>query len=87
METAIQTISNQEGRMTSLMLAELSGKQHKNIMRDIRNMEDAWEKITGLKFELSEYRDTTGRSLPCYISPKPRHCTSPRNGMMNPVPN
>jgi phage regulator Rha-like protein len=40
--------------MTSLEIAELTGKQHKNLMRDIRNMEPAWEKITGLKFELCE---------------------------------
>jgi len=40
--------------MTSLEIAELTGKQHKNLMRDIRNMELAWEKITGLKFELCE---------------------------------
>ena len=40
--------------MTSLEIAELTGKQHKNLMRDIRNMEPAWEKVTGLKFELCE---------------------------------
>ena len=28
--------------------------------------EPAWEKITGLKFQLSGYKDSTGRSLPCY---------------------
>ena len=52
--------------MTSLEIAELTGKQHKNIMQAIRNMEPAWEKITGLKFQLSTYKDSTGRSLPCY---------------------
>ena len=40
--------------MTSLDIAELTGKQHKNLMRDIRNMEPAWEKVTGLRFELCE---------------------------------
>ena len=53
-------------RMTSLEIAEITGKQHKNLMRDIRNMEAAWEMTTGLKFELSEYKDSTGRTLPCY---------------------
>ena len=52
--------------MTSLEIAELTGKQHKNIMQAIRNMEPAWEKVTGLKFQLSGYKDSTGRSLPCY---------------------
>jgi len=56
MKTMIQRIANvaDEGqRMTSLEIAELTGKQHKNVMRDIRNMEDAWEKVQGLKFQLS----------------------------------
>ena len=52
--------------MTSLEIAAITGKQHKNVMRDIRNMEPAWEKTTGLKFELSTYQDPTGRKLPCY---------------------
>ena len=38
--------------MTSLEIAELTGKQHKNIMQAIRNMEPAWEKVQGLKFQL-----------------------------------
>ena len=40
--------------MTSLEIAELTGKQHKNVMQAIRNMEPAWEKVTGLKFQLCE---------------------------------
>ena len=39
-------------RMTSLEIAELTGKQHKNVMQAIRNMEPAWEKVQGLKFQL-----------------------------------
>ena len=46
--------NNQPQMMTSLEIAELTGKQHKNLMRDIRNMEPAWEKVTGLRFELCE---------------------------------
>ena len=56
--------------MTSLEIAELTGKQHKNVMQAIRNMEPAWEKVTGLKFQLSGYKDSTGRSLPCYVLTK-----------------
>ena len=59
-------IINTQQTMTSLEIAELTGKQHKNVMQAIRNMEPAWEKITGLKFQLSGYKDSTGRSLPCY---------------------
>ena len=53
-------------KMSSREIAELAGKQHKNVIRDIRNMEESWEKVTGLKFELSEYLDSTGRKLPEY---------------------
>ena len=42
-------------RMTSLEIAKA-----------IRNMEPAWEKTAGRKFALSEYQDSTGRTLPCY---------------------
>lgn len=39
--------------MTSLQIAETTGKQHKDVLRAIRNMEPAWEKSTGRKFALS----------------------------------
>ena len=63
METNIIKI---EQTMTSLEIAELTGKQHKNIMQAIRNMEPAWEKVNGLKFQLVEYRDQKGEVRPCY---------------------
>lgn len=53
-------------RMTSLEIAELTGKNHRDVLKAIRNMEPAWDKITERKFALSEYTDPTGRSLPCY---------------------
>ena len=56
----------EELRMTSLDIAELCGKQHKHVMRDIRNMEPAWEKVNGSKFVLIEYTDLRGRLKPCY---------------------
>ena len=57
-------------RMTSLEIAEVTGKQHKNLMRDIRNMEAAWEKTCGLKFEQTSrtINQPNGgtRTVPCY---------------------
>ena len=61
-----KSIEDGEQRMTSLEIAELTGKQHKNLMRDIRNMESAWEKVNGLKFELVNYKDSKGEIRPCY---------------------
>ena len=52
--------NNQPQMMTSLEIAELTGKQHKHLMRDIRNMEIAWEKVNGSKFGLVEYKDKKG---------------------------
>ena len=63
--------------MTSLEIAELTDKQHWNLIQAIRNMEPAWEKlrgakfrllsknVNGLKFQLVEYLDKKGESRPC----------------------
>lgn len=54
-------------RMTSLEIAEIISKEHKNVLRDIRDeIEKLGEEIAGLIFELSEYKDITGRKLPMY---------------------
>ena len=54
------------GRMTSLEIATITGKQHKNVMQSIRNMEAAWEKLNGPKFQLVDYTDSKGELRPCY---------------------
>lgn len=53
-------------RMTSLQIAEITARLHKNVMRAIRNMEPAWENINGRKFELVDYKDEKGETRPCY---------------------
>lgn len=52
--------------MTSREIAELTGKPHYDVMKAIRKMEPAWAKITGGNFSFSEYKDSTGRTLPMY---------------------
>ncbi len=52
--------------MTSLEIAEVTGKQHKNVMRAIRNMEAAWVKVNGRNFALVNYKDAKGEMRPCY---------------------
>ncbi|WP_254492211.1 Rha family transcriptional regulator [Bartonella sp. B1099] len=70
--------------MSSVEIAELCGKQHKHVMRDIKKMlgEISAPKFGGAeftepKFGLSDfagvYKDSTGRTLPCYNLPK-REC-------------
>lgn len=63
--TDIITIT-QSQTMSSLQIAELTGKNHKEVMRSIRNMEPAWEKINGRRFALVEYKDAKGEKRPCY---------------------
>lgn len=41
------------GYMTSLQIAEITGKQHKDVLEAIRNMESAWEQVRGRKFSLT----------------------------------
>ncbi|WP_210433214.1 Rha family transcriptional regulator [Vreelandella massiliensis] len=50
--------------MSSREIAELTGKQHKHVMRDIEKMCIQLE-IDSAQF-WAEYRDSTGRSLPCF---------------------
>ena len=45
--------------MTSLEIAELTGKQHKHVMEAIRKMEPAWVKVNGRNFALVEYKHHT----------------------------
>jgi phage regulator Rha-like protein len=56
--------------MTSLEIAELTGKNHFDLMRAIRKMEPAWEKTCGCKFALTSrtvIQPNGGtREVPCY---------------------
>ena len=61
----MQEIIKQQ-RMTSIEIAEVTGKLHKDVMKAIRNMEPAWGKVNGRNFALVEYRDKKGESRPMY---------------------
>lgn len=52
--------------MSSLEIATLSGKLHSHVMKAIRKMEPAWEKINQSKFRLVKYKDAKGEMRPCY---------------------
>ena len=56
--------------MTSLEIAEVTGKQHCHIMAAIRKMEPAWQKVNQSNFRLVEYHDKKGELRPCYLLTK-----------------
>ena len=68
--SSVNNNQNGEQRMTSLEIAQLSGKQHKDVLKAIRNIESAWEKVNGRNFALVDYRDQKGELRPCYLLSK-----------------
>ena len=67
METMIiKTVNDNQHMMTSLEIAEVTGKQHCHVMEAIRKMEPAWQKVNQSNFRLIEYTDSRGRLMPCY---------------------
>ena len=62
--------NNNQQMMTSLEIAELTGKQHKHVMEAIRRMEPAWVKTCGSNFRLTsrivEQPNGGTREVPCY---------------------
>ena len=57
---------NKVQTITSLEIAELTGKPHNDVLKAIRKMEEAWMKVNGGKFSLVDYKDAKGELRPCY---------------------
>ena len=66
MMTTMSGMMDAEQRMTSLTIAQVTGKMHKDVLKAIRNMEPAWLKVNGRRFALVEYKDSKGELRPCY---------------------
>ena len=60
----LEVLAGHKETMTSLEIAEVTGKEHKNVMRDIRNILE--QGVNQLNFELVEYPDKKGELRPCY---------------------
>ena len=64
-------------RMTSLQIAEATGKAHKDVMRSIRNMEPAWVKVQGRSFALLQKKvevNNGGHKMQPYYSLTKEEC-------------
>lgn len=61
----VVVIVNNQTITTSWEVARYFGKEHKNVLQTIQNLECS-EEFTRLNFQLSEYTDSTGRKLPMY---------------------
>lgn len=60
------TYLKNNGKMTSLELAELTGKRHDNLIASIQKMENSWVKIGRLKFKVTTYTDKSNRQSIMY---------------------
>lgn len=70
-KNTVELVAFENEGMTSLEIAELIGKRHADVMRDIRDeISKLGDEIAERIFALSEYKDITGRKLPMY------NCTS-----------
>ena len=65
----ISTITSQQ-TMTSKDIADVTGKNHFDVLKAIRKMEPAWEKVAASKFACSSYKDKSGKMSPMYILTK-----------------
>ncbi len=68
-----------------LEAAEVTGKQHKNVMRDIRKMEPRGKKSTGWNFSSLNTMTPKASHAPATPSPKRSACMWPRRSTTSPA--
>ena len=64
----LATLVHETDRMTSLEISEVTGRQHYNVMRDIRNILD--QGVNERNFALVKYTDKKGEQRPMYVLTK-----------------
>ena len=73
MSTQVIRFDENQQTMTSLQIAEVTGKRHSDVLEAIRKMEPAWEKVAQRRFPLGSYMDSNNQPRPCYYLNK-REC-------------
>ena len=68
----VDAVGGMRGKMRSLEIAKLTGKEHKHILRDIREFLDEIDEGDRSRFG-SIYKDAYGRDQECFVLPK-REC-------------
>ena len=73
----LSTMIVDDERMTSLQIAEITGKPHNDVMKAIRKMESAWERVQEGKFSLMQEEVETnngGHKMRPYYSLNKEEC-------------
>lgn len=73
----LSTMIVDDERMTSLQIAEITGKPHNDVMKAIRKMEPAWERVQEGKFSLMQKEVETnngGHKMRPYYSLNKEEC-------------
>ena len=73
----LSTMIVDDERMTSLQIAEITGKPHNDVMKAIRKMEPAWERVQEGKFSLMQEEVQTnngGHKMRPYYSLNKEEC-------------
>lgn len=60
----VATLAHETGKMSSMEISELTGRPHKNVIRDIKNL--LKQGVSELNFEPTSYQDKFNRQKPCY---------------------
>lgn len=63
-ENDLTALAERKETMTSLEIAEVTGKRHADVMRDVRNLLE--QGVAECNFALGSYKDKNNQERPCY---------------------